>query len=96
MFLNRRKDIKEDAVDLFSRDNFGFNTNLNRKAGIEDNNKKESKKEDSENSWAQWWKLGEDNKDKVIWKTKDKIIIGVEVALIVYFTLWRLGLVPIF
>lgn len=97
MFLNRRKNLKEDAVELFNGNRFGFNTELNSNQ----NQKKEpaetkSKNIDEDNKWAQWWNVGNENENKIKWSTKDKVVLSVELALIVYFMLWRLGLVPIF
>ncbi len=96
MFLNRRKNLKEDAVELFNSNNFGFNTGLNSQKQNEEPTKAESKSVDEDNKWAQWWNVGNENENKIKWSTKDKVVLGVELALIVYFMLWRLGLVPIF
>ncbi len=96
MFLNRRKNLKEDAVELFNSNNFGFNTGLNSQKQNEEPAKAESKSVDEDNKWAQWWNVGNENENKIKWSTKDKVVLGVELALIVYFMLWRLGLVPIF
>ncbi len=96
MFLNRRKNLKEDAVELFNSNNFGFNTGLNSQNKKEEPTEEKSKSIDEDNKWAQWWNLGNENENKIKWSTKDKVVLGVELALIVYFMLWRLGLVPIF
>ncbi len=102
MFFNRNK-LKKDASDLFNQ-NIGFNTelfntndNINKNIGNENKNNKNNKvvDEDTE-AWAQWWNVNPEVGTRVEWKLSEKIILGLEVLMIIYFVLWYLGLVPIF
>ncbi len=98
MFSNR-KEVKEDASQLFNNNNFGFNTDLFNN----DQNKQVKKEKDvsedntEENeSWAQWWKVNPSNINRVDWKLHEKIVLSLEALMIIYFVLWHFGLVPMF
>ncbi len=97
MFFNRRSNIKKDAAELFNNNNFGFNTNFGNptKPKVKEENENVNNNENN-NKWAQWWNIGNEEKNKVTWKVSEKIVLIIEGALVLYFIMWRLGLVPIF
>ena len=97
MFFNR-KNVKQDASNLFNTNDFGFNTGLfnNNQNNIQKDNKSEETKDEETESWAQWWKINPSNVNRITWKLHEKIVLSLEVLMIIYFVLWHFGLVPMF